>query len=131
MLPITTLLAGLFTLIFIGLSVQTIRNRHRAKQAIGDGGDRLLHYAIRAHANFVEYVPFALVLLMILELNGAPAWLLYTLGGTLLVARISHAYSLLVAEHKPEGKHTMKFRMLGMALTFTVLGIAAIALLIL
>ncbi len=37
---------------------------------LGDGGDPALLQRIRVHANFVEYVPFALLLLALVEMSG-------------------------------------------------------------
>jgi uncharacterized membrane protein YecN with MAPEG domain len=59
-----------------------------------DGGHADLTTAIRRHANWTEHVPFALLLIGLLELNGAGAGTLHGLGGVLLAARIAHPLGL-------------------------------------
>jgi uncharacterized membrane protein YecN with MAPEG domain len=49
---------------------------------------------MRRHANFVEYVPMALILICLLELNGVSNTALHALGAGLVVARICHAVGL-------------------------------------
>ncbi len=49
---------------------------------------------MRRHANFIEYVPLALILIGLLEFNGAPTLAIHALGGGLVVFRIAHAVGL-------------------------------------
>ncbi len=93
-LTVTPIYAGLLALIFLGLSTYVIKQRYKFRIALGDGGNRDMLRAIRAQANFVEYVPIALILLVILELNGEAARNLHALGGALVAARISHGLGL-------------------------------------
>lgn len=86
--------SALLALLLLALSYRVTRERQRAKVGLGDGGDPDLGRAIRAHANFVEYVPLALVLLLICELAGGAPWLLHGAGGVLLVSRVLHAQGL-------------------------------------
>lgn len=44
------------------------------------------------HANAIENLPLALLLLMLLEMHGIPAHWLHGLGATLVVARVLHAW---------------------------------------
>jgi hypothetical protein len=92
--PITALWAGPLALLFVALSYQVVRMRHRFKQGLGDGGHPPLQRAIRVHGNFAEYVPFILLLLALCELTGAPAWALHTFGATALTARLLHAWGV-------------------------------------
>jgi len=115
--------AALLALVFVGLSALVIRQRGRAKVAIGSGGDALLERAMRVHANFAEYVPFAVLLLALMELLGAPAALLHGLGLLLLVGRLSHAYGV------SQESENFRFRVSGMMATFTTLVVAALYLL--
>jgi len=50
-------------LIFIGLSAMIIRERRIAAVSLGAGDNEVLLRRIRAHANFAEYVPIALILM--------------------------------------------------------------------
>ena len=66
---VTPLYAALLALWFVVLSLHVIRCRREARVSLGDGGNGRLQRAIRAQANFAEYVPLALVLL--------PAFVMY------------------------------------------------------
>ncbi len=72
---ITPLYAALAAVILIVLSLRVIGARRSRRVAIGDGADEDLARRIRAHGNFTEYAPLALVLILLLELGGAPAWI--------------------------------------------------------
>lgn len=115
---IAPLYAGLFALMLIALSLRVIRLRRARQVGVGDGGDEDLARRVRAQGNFTEYVPIALVLLLLLELGGAAPWLLHGLGLALLVGRIVHAWSL--------GARSGRGRVVGMSLTFAVLAVAAV-----
>lgn len=94
-LPVTTLYASLLGLILIFLSARVSRNRRRAKVSLGHGDDELLEKAARAQGNFIEYVPIALILLMLLELETSQMWLMHVLGAMLLLGRILHAWGVM------------------------------------
>lgn len=118
-LPITSLFAGLLTLLYIVLAFRIIRLRWRDKVGIGSGESLDLKAAVRVHGNFNEYVPLALILLALMEFNGAsPLWL-YGLGGLLFVARVNHAIGLTLSVG------TSPYRAVGVLGTFTMLLLAA------
>ena len=124
-MPITALYASALTLLYLVLSFRTIGARRAARIEIGDGSDRELLRRIRVHANFAEYVPFALVLMGLAEsllLGGA---VLHAIGSVLLLGRIAHAYGL------SQTPHIMQLRVLGMVATFTAIIGAAAACLVL
>jgi len=121
---ITPTYAALLTILFIGLSVRTIKQRFRHHVSIGDGGKPELARAIRAHANFAEYVPLALLLIWMTETLAYPSWVIHLLGATLLVGRFSHAYGIM------QVKADLRFRKFGMLMTFLVLLSAAVLLLV-
>lgn len=116
--------AAALALLFVALSVRVIRIRRRRKVAVGDGSDQELLRAMRVQANFAEYVPLALVLIMLLAQLGAAPVLLHALCGLLLLARASHAYGV------SQTQENFRFRVMGMMGTFTVLGVAAVTLLL-
>lgn len=122
---VTSIYAGLLALVFLALSIRVIQGRGSAGVSLGDGGDGRLNRRIRAHANFAEYVPLCLGLIALLEIGGAPTWLLHGLGAGLLIGRIGHGYALAIAEHFPPG------RMVGTVLTFLVLLIGGVGCLVL
>jgi uncharacterized membrane protein YecN with MAPEG domain len=93
--PVTAFYASLLGLLLIFLSARVSRNRRRAKVSLGIGEDAILEKTVRAHANFCEYVPLALILLFVLELEISQIWLLHLLGAMLLVGRLLHAYGVM------------------------------------
>ncbi|MGG5810808.1 MAPEG family protein [Falsiroseomonas sp. CW058] len=123
MLPVTALYAGVLAFGFLWLSVRVIKARRVYRVALGTGQHRLVERAVRAHGNFAEYVPLALLVLALLEINRLPDWGLHALGTALLAGRALHAAGI---SREPE---VLRFRVTGMSLTFAVLGIGAAALL--
>ncbi|MFD1193497.1 MAPEG family protein [Seohaeicola saemankumensis] len=116
MIPhITALYAGLLALLYVGISGWVIRVRVQQKVYAGDKGDPVMANAMRLHANFAEYVPLALILLLLAEMQGAPALALHALGAVLLLARIMHALGMARLPH------TSALRGGGAAMTFGVL----------
>ena len=91
---ITTLYAGLLGLVSIGVASAAGSARGKAKVSVGDGGSKELLLAMRRHANFVEYVPLALILIALLEVNGVAATAIHALGVVLVIARLSHALGI-------------------------------------
>ncbi|MCG8587817.1 MAG: MAPEG family protein, partial [Proteobacteria bacterium] len=98
MLQITAVFAILLTLIGSYLAFRAGSLRGRTKVSIGDGGDTQLLLEMRRHGNFAEFVPMALILMAIVELNGGNAGLLYGCGGLLVVARVLHPIGLQPGE---------------------------------
>jgi hypothetical protein len=91
---ITLLFVALHVLLMLLLAVRVVAYRRAQKIGIGDGADKYLLRRMRAHGNFVEYVPIALLLMGLLEIGGLSELWLWALGGTLLLARILHAWGL-------------------------------------
>ena len=91
---ITPLYAGLCGLLLIFLSFTVTRHRRNKHIGLGDAGDPQLGRAIRVHANFIEYAPLALILLLFVELANYPAWLCHGLGLALFLGRCFHAGGL-------------------------------------
>jgi uncharacterized protein len=118
---VTALYAGLLTPLFILLSVRVIRQRRSGKIGLGDGGSADMLRRMRVHANFAEYVPFALLLMALAESTQTSNWILHLAGAALVVGRIFHAYGV---SRTPEN---FFFRVSGMAATFTVIGGLALA----
>jgi uncharacterized membrane protein YecN with MAPEG domain len=91
---VTAFYAGLLGLLLIYLCFAVTLNRRRTKVGLGSGGDSALERAIRVHANFTEYVPLALLLMGLGELNNAPSVLLHVAGIALLFGRLLHVAGL-------------------------------------
>jgi uncharacterized protein len=120
---IVPIYAAMLAFLYIALSARVIQARRSAKVAIGARGDFHLERKMRVHANFAEYVPFALLLATFIEMQGRPAWLIHLLCLALVVGRAINAYGVS-QEHE-----NFKLRMVGMATTFTVLAVMALLLL--
>ena len=89
-LPIALTAAAAAALINIWLSVRVSRLRGSEKVMIGDGGSTRLMAGMRAHANFVEYTPFVLIMIALIELSiGSAMWLWVVSGVYLMGAHIS------------------------------------------
>lgn len=91
---VTLLCAGLLGLLMLALLWPIVRTRRGERIGLGHGGNAELLRRIRVHGNFIEYVPFGLVLLALLELGGLARWAVAVLGGTLVTARVLHAVGL-------------------------------------
>lgn len=115
MLIVTSVIASVLTIIFVRLSFAVIGLRRKNKVGLGSGGHEDLERAIRAQGNFAEYVPFGIILIACLELNGAPWWLVIIPGITLIIGRLIHAKG--INEPPPD----FSKRVLGMKLTFMTL----------
>jgi uncharacterized protein len=94
MVAVTSLYAGILALVCLVLAGAVGQARSKSGISLGDGGDKVLLTAMRRHMNFVEFVPLILVLMALIELNGAPKGWLHGLGGVLVAARLIHPFSL-------------------------------------
>lgn len=110
-MPVAALYAALITLLFLVLTFRTIALRGRLRVALGDGNDRALQRAIRAHANLAEYAPLALLLLYLVEVAGSGPMTVHALGAALLLGRLLHALGI------SRVREPLPLRMMGMVLT--------------
>lgn len=115
MLIITPIYAALLALVFFFLSIRIIKLRRLHRVALGDNDKPILKRAIAAHQNFAQYVPFALVLLLLIELQGTPKLLINILGILLLFARCMHAYGI------SQIKENYKIRTYSMIMTLSII----------
>lgn len=113
---------GALLIVALAARVMWLRNVHGV--GLGAGGDPVLARAIRAHANAVEYLPIALLLLVLLALEQTRPGLLHLFGIVLIVARILHATGLSTASGRSFG------RMAGIGLTVAVMLAMAILLIV-
>jgi uncharacterized protein len=116
---LTLLFAGLCALLQTALTALVILRRTQAGVSLLDGGDQTLIQRIRAHGNFVETAPMALLLMALLEMNSLAASWIWGFGALLLVGRMLHAYGLL------SGRVAWP-RLLGMSMTLFVISIEGV-----
>jgi uncharacterized membrane protein YecN with MAPEG domain len=122
-MPITSLYAGLLALLFVALSVRTLRMRRRLRISVGDAGNESMLRAMRVHANFAEYVPLSLMLIYLVEQSAANPLFVHVLGLCVLVGRVSHAVGVSRVNER------YGYRVFGMALTLAPLILASLHLL--
>ncbi|MFZ0116190.1 MAG: MAPEG family protein, partial [Xanthobacteraceae bacterium] len=101
-----------------------IVNRVRSKVDAGDGGVAKLAQAVRAHANFAEQAPLALIVIGLAEMLGARPLVVQILGVALVLARLASAIGLnrTLGQSPP--------RQLGASVTALVVIAASIAILL-
>lgn len=93
-MPVFFVCAGLLGLLAVSLTVSVGRLRMQKKIYLGDGGDPEMLAAIRAHGNFMEYVPLCLVLIYVVS-DFYTFWYVAVLSLVLLLSRVLHAGGLL------------------------------------
>ncbi|MGE0024525.1 MAG: MAPEG family protein [Hyphomicrobium sp.] len=119
-MPITAFYASILAFLFILLSARVIAQRREARVEIGVGESKELLRRSRVHANFAEYVPFALLLLALAESLHAPPLALHGLGLALVAGRFLHAYAL------SQNPHILPLRAVGISVTMITIALAAL-----
>jgi uncharacterized protein len=123
---ITAVYLGVLGLLYAFLGLRVARFRRGSKIVFGDADNLYLRSAIRAHANFAEYVPIIVLMNALLEMGGAASVQMHVLLGTLTVSRILHPFGM---HAKPMTPQFIVGRIVGMILTFLVLVASALLLL--
>lgn len=109
-LPITSITAAVAAIMLIVLGALAGMQRSKTGTLLGTGTDETLLRRIRAHGNFTEYVPVALIVLALSELAGHGSTILWVMAGLLIIGRSLHAYAILNGMLWPRG--------VGMLMTF-------------
>lgn len=122
-LPITLTIAGAAALLNIWLARRVGQMRLAHKVSIGDGGNEALIARMRAQANFIEYTPFVLILIGLIELaEGSQLWL-WIVGMAYILGRIAHGFGMDRPRPDP-----LKLRTIGIVVTGLILfGLAVYA----
>lgn len=115
MLPISGLYASILGIIILWLCLNVVKFRRGKNVEIGDGGDADGIRHIRAQQNAVEYIPMALILFALAEVNGGNPIMMHIIGITLVFARLIHPNGLVKAKGITFG------RFWGTALTWLVI----------
>lgn len=119
---ITALYGALNAILNIVLANRVSSARGHHKVSLGQGEDPALLVLIRAHGNNAEFVPLAIVMMLLVELCGGNHIALHMMGGLLLLARIAHPIGLTRRSPNP-------YRYSGVAITWAVIvGASAYAL---
>ena len=95
-LPITALYAGIMMIFALVLSFYggSFRGKSGISVLFGEPANMELAERIRIHQNFLEYVPMAIILMGVIEINGGNTTFLHVFGVVLIIARIAHAIGL-------------------------------------
>jgi uncharacterized membrane protein YecN with MAPEG domain len=115
---ITATYLAVLALLYTVLAVQVGRLRQRDRATFGDNGSLQLRSAIRAHTNFIEYVPIITLMVAMLEMSGLAATWVHLLMGALLLSRLLHPLGMYAAPN------TLQFRIGrvgGITITFILL----------
>jgi uncharacterized membrane protein YecN with MAPEG domain len=114
---ITLFYASIFGLLFVILSIRTILARRRSGISLwlSDHTEDSLTKKARVHANFSEYIPLSLILMLLAEDRNLHFMILHCIGISLLIGRLFHIYWI------DRIQQNFTFRVVGMALTLTTL----------
>jgi hypothetical protein len=93
-MPVFFVCAGLIGLLAVILTVNIARLRGKKKINLGDGGDKEMQAAVRAHANLIEFAPLCLLLIYVVS-DFYGFRVVAGLSIVLLVARVLHAGGML------------------------------------
>jgi uncharacterized membrane protein YecN with MAPEG domain len=93
-LPISLTTAAAAAILNFWLGIRIGQVRTREKISVGDGGNEALIRRMRAQANFVEFTPFVLILIALIELGvGTSTWL-WAVSAVYIIGRIAHAIGM-------------------------------------
>jgi len=112
---IVALYVALNLILVCVLMIRVGGQRLSKKVSIGDGGDSHLFARIRAHGNYIENAPLALIGLFTLAMMNAHPIALHIFGIAFLLGRILHAHGMDQKDANGKG------RGLGMMLTMLAL----------
>lgn len=91
-IPISLYYAAILGLTLVVLTYNVLFHNVRASVEAEGGTDDKAKRITRVHANFTEYVPTGLALMIALEWSGAPGVYVCIGGGLFTIARIIHAW---------------------------------------
>ena len=91
-IPISLYYAGALGLLLVILTYNTLYHHVRTTLEYEEGTDDLDKRITRVHANFTEYAPIGLGLLIVLDMTGPPAPIVHFAGALFVGARYLHAY---------------------------------------
>jgi uncharacterized membrane protein YecN with MAPEG domain len=108
---------GLFTLFYLVLSFAVIYFRSKTQISLGMGNDSKspLFKMIRVHANFGEYAPLYILLMIALGMMGVGSYWMHFFGLNFLLSRVLHWIGIF----NPKSPNFQ--RACGSMLTFTAL----------
>lgn len=113
-ISLTAAAAAAFINLWLGIRIGQVRTSE--KISIGDGGNEKVIRRMRAQANFVEFTPFVLILIALIELAAGTSTWLWAVMAVYMVARIAHAFGMDgMAKARPIGIMLTLLIMTGLA----------------
>lgn len=112
---ISSIYITLAAVFLVFLSVRVINYRRLEKVSVGVGSSPALERAMRVQANFTEYTPLLLLLLVVAEMQQLAPVLVHLAGAAIIGARVIHFLGFRSVEAPG------LLRVLGMVGTFTML----------
>ncbi len=94
-LIITPIYVAILGLLFLPITMRVAVYRIKSRISLGAGDDPEMLRRMRGQANFVETVPMALLVLIVMEVSGASSTWLHALGPMLVLGRIVHYLGLV------------------------------------
>jgi uncharacterized membrane protein YecN with MAPEG domain len=117
---ITALYGAILGLIVITLAVNVTVHRVKLRVPLGDGGNAEMRRMIRLHGNAAEYIPLAIALMLIYELNGGAHLGLHIVGIALIAGRVIQTWGMWATDTTTRG------RQIGQSLTWLSVGALAV-----
>ena len=121
MAVVTALYGSILGLMIVALGINVTMHRVKLRVALGDGGNPVMLRMMRIHANAIEYLPIAVLLMLVYELNAGMRILLHVVGIALVVGRIIQTAAMWSTPVAGAG------RGIGQSLTWLAIAVLAIA----
>jgi hypothetical protein len=115
-IQISALYAAIMGLFVIYMAKRVTDVRQVIKGQADESQKLSLNVARRAHGNAIEYIPIALILLALAEMNGWSVYWIHGLGSMFVLARFSHGYGFI----KSAGKSSL-FRFYGIVFSWVAI----------
>ena len=117
--PVTAAYAAVLAILIVVLGINVTMHRVKLQVPLGDGGNAQMLRMIRLHGNAAEYIPLAVALMLIYEVNGGMHFVLHAAGIALVVGRLLQTWGMWSTERPGFGR--------GAGQTLTWLAIAVLA----
>jgi uncharacterized membrane protein YecN with MAPEG domain len=124
-LPITLLYACVFAIFALALSfrVGAVRGKSGISILVGEPQNMELAERVRAHQNFLEYVPLFLIVMGAVELSGGSANWLHGAAVLMLIGRVGHAIGLKHDNMSHKGRLVGMLGTIGATLIVAIYGL--------
>jgi uncharacterized protein len=118
--PITAAYAAVLAIFVVALGINVTMHRVKLQVPLGDGDNPQMFRMIRLHGNAAEYIPLAVLLMLIYEVNGGMHMVLYGAGISLVVGRLLQTWGMWSTEIPGFGRGT------GQTLTWLAIAVLAV-----